>query len=111
MPLRMAEGFPEFSVHDEAISSWFSAREWPVTDRFVVDFDVFAWRHEPSAPEQPRTLRVTRTVLEDVTPDALVAFMQSVDVARLLASNHRKNVVIHRLENANVGVSVLDFPT
>lgn len=109
--LKVADRFQKFPEHDEAVTAWFAALQWPVSDRFIVDFDIFAWRHEPVAPEQPRTLRVTRTVMEDVPAAALVAFLHSADVKGLLASNHRKHVVIQRLDNGNIGVTVRDVPS
>jgi hypothetical protein len=77
----MHELFPD---HDQAVSAWMAKRGWSVTvRRSDADRDVLAWRAE--GVSSAITLRVTQSVCEDVSPDALVAFFDVEKLAQKLS--------------------------
>ena len=68
---------------DSAVRGWMETQGWPVTatDR---DFDrqIYAWRHDVSG--ECYTLRITRRVIEDTEPSALVGVLNFWKVAEKL---------------------------
>jgi hypothetical protein len=70
--------------HDAMVTNWLYAHGWPVTERHY-DFDrsILAWRAGGVRPII--TLRVTRTVIEDVSPFDLAVVLDKTDAAKWLS--------------------------
>lgn len=80
-----------FPDHDAAIHCWFAA----TVGRVEIDFDDFdrdtaSWRHGR------HTLTVTRSVLEGILPEDLIAFLQRRRIHTLLASPPHRAVIMQK---------------
>lgn len=79
---------------DEAIRGWMSAQGFPVkSTRSYFDEEVYAWRHEVSGSGSP-TLWIARSVLEDWTPDDLVAALTRLGVAKRMKTSPKARFLI-----------------
>ena len=69
---------------DIAVREWMETQGWPVTEKTHHDFDreIYAWRHDVAG--ECYTLRITRIVIEDIEPLALVEGLNRLKVAGML---------------------------
>lgn len=101
--------FAQFPLHDALISKWFMSKGWPVTMRhFDVDRGVFAWRHEDGSI--CRTMRITRTTLEDYPPDMVLKMFAEARLDQVLTLHADKYVVLRRRSTGALGVDILEIP-
>jgi hypothetical protein len=69
---------------DEAVRDWMKSKGWEVTKvNYDFDREIYAWRHELRSGPSP-TLRISRGVLEDYPPFAVLEHLDRLDVAAAL---------------------------
>ena len=68
---------------DSAVRGWMETQDWPVTATHShFDRHIYAWRHDVAG--ECYTLRITRRVIEDTEPLALVEVLNFWKVAEML---------------------------
>jgi hypothetical protein len=101
--------FNQFPEHDALVSRWFLNNNWPVTLRhFDPDREVLAWRHDGG--DQIRTVRVTKSVIEDYPADKVLALFNATRLSEVLVAHPTKYVVLRELSGGSIGFEVLDSP-
>jgi hypothetical protein len=101
--------FNQFREHDALVSGWFLTNNWPVTMRhFDPDREVLAWRHD--GIDQIRTVRVTKSVLEDYPADKVLALFVATRLNEVLVAHPKKYVVLRERAGGAIGFDVLDGP-
>lgn len=101
--------FNQFPEHDASVSRWLLANNWPVTARhFDPDREVFAWRHDGG--DQTRTVRVTKSVMEDYPANKVLALFDATRLSEVLVAHPKKYVVLRERPGGAIGFDVLDGP-
>ena len=94
--------------HDAAVSEWMAKQGWPVTRRNYSDSEVFGWRAEGVRPNI--TMRITRSVVEDYSPDELTRILDGHRAAQRLAKAPEKYTVLRRSDVGPPELIQLDEP-
>ena len=101
----MQEHFPD---HDGAVTTWFQQHGWPVTaTNYDFDREIYAWRSESQTA--PRTLSITRRILEDTPAPELGSVLDSLRVADALNAKPKAYTLVMQ-EQGHAIVRQLDKP-
>ncbi|MGH7519069.1 MAG: hypothetical protein ACREOC_16665 [Gemmatimonadales bacterium] len=92
---------------DAAIRKWFRDNGVPVTTTHEdFDRDVFSWRHEPVG-SRSLTLRISQSVLEDLSETDLVSLLNSQRVMDLLRKAPDRYTIVCRGDRGDTVVRQL----
>ncbi len=101
----MHELFPQ---HDAAVSDWLGKQGWTVTRRNYNDREIFGWRAEGVRPNI--TMRITRSVMEDYSPEQLTSILDAYKTGQRLAKAPDKYTVLKRSDAGPPELVQLDAP-